>query len=201
MEIYEELKKGQELFNSAISGENVDKKLMEEAAKFRYPLACIFLGKECLIYWNNDINCKEIENLARRAAEYFDVARKMAVHIDLKVETECNFLWLVARLQYEYDIKARNEILASLRSIKKLKILSKENTDILQTVFKTIVDIRPTKKVSSNRNSHVISTMDTKIYFTEFEQRVQKIIDKQLGIDRTPLPDYILVPKIDVSDM
>ena len=141
-ELLNKIKKGQELYNEAMSKVPPDDNLLKEAAKLGDISACYYLGKNLLSDWLSDMyTAEEKEEIAEDAAKYFDVARQMAALANLDIKTECEFLWMFSRLQYERNTKTNwKQMLQDFRSIQKSGKLSEEYSDTLNSAIKTVIN-------------------------------------------------------------
>ena len=134
---------GEKMYEEAIATEPVNQELIKDAAKLGSVSACYYLGKSLLSEWASDMyTSEEKEKLAEDAAKYFDVTRQLAAFGNLDNKTECEFLWLFSRLQYESNGKTEwQEMLNAFRNIQKSGDLSEEYSETLELAIKTVVSI------------------------------------------------------------
>ncbi len=132
---------GEKLYNEIIASDPVNEELMKEAAKLGSVSACYYLGKKLLLEWLSDMyTAEEKKQIAKDAANYFDAARLIATMGNLDNKTECEFLWLYSRLQYESNTKGDwKEMLNAFRVIQKSGELNEEYSETLELAIKTVV--------------------------------------------------------------
>lgn len=160
------IQKGEELFNEAISSDNPDENVIKNAAKLGSISACYYLGKKLLSDSLSDMyTSTEKEELASDAAKYFDVARQMATLAKLDVKTECEFLWLYSRLQYESNGETEwQEMLNNFRKIQQSGNLPEEYTETLEIAIKTVVSTIDKMHNSANSQPKNNTTPTPKLY-------------------------------------
>lgn len=140
--IVKDMLDGQKLYEEAIASEPINKELMKQAAKLGSVSACYYFGKNLLSDWMSDMyTAEEKEEIAEDAAKYFDVARQVSALADLDVKTECQFLWLFSRLQYESNTKSQwQQMLNDLRDVQKAGDLPEEYIGTLEFAIKSVVN-------------------------------------------------------------
>ncbi len=132
---------GQKMYEEAIASDPVNEELMKDAARLGSVSACYYLGKKLLSDWASDMyTAEEKEEIAEDAAKYFDVARQIATLGKLDIKTECQFLWLFSRTQYESNTKAQwQQILNDLRAVQNAGDLPEEYSDTLELTIKSVI--------------------------------------------------------------
>ncbi len=168
--LIEDQLKGQKMYEEAIASDPVNEELMKQAAKLGSVSACYYLGKNLLSDWLSDMyTAEEKEQIAEDAAKYFDVARQMAALAKLDIKTECEFLWLFSRLQYERNTKtAWKQMLQDFRSIQKSGKLSEEYTDTLNSAIKTVINTIDTLDKQENSQQPAPTDEHTKTLHCKF---------------------------------
>ncbi len=133
---------GEKMYEEAIASNPVNEELMKQAAKLGSVSACYYLGKNLLSDWLSDMyTAEEKEEIAENAAKYFDVARQIATLGKLDIKTECQFLWLFSRLQYESNTKSQwKQMLSDLRDVQKTGNLPEEYSGTLELAIKSVVN-------------------------------------------------------------
>ena len=160
---------GEKMYNEAIATEPVNEELMKKAAKLGSASACYYLGKMMLLKLQSDMyTAEEKKQIAEEAANYFDVARLIAAMVNSENKTECEFLWLYSRLQYESNTKDKwKEMLNAFRGIQKSGELDEAYSETLELAIKTVVstidsieqsDLQPT----NTNNNEPIKTLHCK---------------------------------------
>jgi len=161
------LLKGQKLYEEAIASNPADEELLNKAAKLGHPAACCYVGKKILSEWTSNMyTIKEKEQMAKDAAKCFDVARQIAVLSKMEFQTECTFLWLFSRLQYETasesDLK---DIVNMLRSIRHSGKLPEEYHEMLTIAIQTAVNnINELEEPVTTSHTSVSSSANTSLY-------------------------------------
>ncbi len=146
-EIQEKMKKdsldGEKIYEEAVASDPVNEELMEKAARLGSISACYYLGKNLLAERATDMyTSKEKEEMSKKAAKYFDVARQIAALTNSEMKTECEFLWLNSRLLYESNTEDNWEkMLTDFRNIQKAGDLPDEYNDTLEFAIKEIVKV------------------------------------------------------------
>ncbi len=140
--LIEDQLEGQKMYEEAIASDPVNEELMKQAAKLGSVSACYYLGKNLLSEWLSDMyTTEEKERLAEDASKYFDVARQIATLAKLDIKTECYFLWLFSRLQYESNTKSQwQEMLSGFREIQKSSELPEEYKETLEIAIKSVIN-------------------------------------------------------------
>ena len=159
---------GQKIYEEAIASNPVDEELMKKAAKLGYPLACCYVGKKMLSEWSSGMYSEaEKEKAAKDAVKYFDVARQLAVLAKTNAQTECTFLWLFSRMQYDiHTLSEWQEAASILRSIKKSGNLPDEYCETLSISIQTAANEinslnKPATRVQTNNSSSTTTSWHT----------------------------------------
>lgn len=134
---------GENLYKEALASDPINEKKLKKAAELGYPRACYHLGKNLIADLDSDMyTSDEKEEIAERAANYFNVARQNSELAEEDLETECKFLWMFSRLQYESNNKEKwQQMLTDFRNIQKSGELPEEYTETLESAIKTVVTV------------------------------------------------------------
>lgn len=128
-------KAADEVYAQATAGDEYDEELIEKAANMGSPEACLYHGKKLVKQWST-------EHLTR--AEKADIIKLAAAFLSTaaSLNTEAEFLWILARAQYESNSKEKwTTMLKRVREIKSSGELPEEYNDTCEALLETLVDV------------------------------------------------------------
>lgn len=134
-EAAEKRKAADSVYAQAIAGEEYDEKLIEKAASMGSPDACLYHGKKLVEKWSTEpLTRGEKADIIKQAAAFLSTAAPHSV--------EGEFLWILARAQYESNSKEKwTAMLKSVRKIKSSGDLPEEYAETCDLLLETLVDV------------------------------------------------------------
>lgn len=133
---YMDKKKGAELYEQAMTGEEPDLELLEAAADLNHPAACKAYGEHLMKDANSGMyTADEKEGILRDAVDYLWVAAEDG-------DLEAEFMRISCRIQYESNtLTGWREMLARVRAIKKSGKLPEMWDETCEEIMKALVEI------------------------------------------------------------